>query len=179
MPATELSARATAQLNSALAELGVTLPENRAGFRELVEGIDLTTDAGRDLQRKLQELVPSAAAYYQQLEQQQQQLEQQLEQKRQQEAEQLRTLTAAFDLAFVPAAELSRRAVEALRGEFAELGLAVPANVAKNYTIDPGVDNTAKPPSYLITATPKSGSTQVGDGNQTLSSTGAKTGTWR
>ncbi|MDT4816633.1 Type IV minor pilin ComP, DNA uptake sequence receptor [compost metagenome] len=60
-----------------------------------------------------------------------------------------------------------------------QLGLAVPANVAKNYTIDPGVDNTAKPPSYLITATPKSGSTQVGDGNQTLSSTGAKTGTWR
>ncbi|MDH4561488.1 type IV pilin protein [Pseudomonas sp. BN411] len=60
-----------------------------------------------------------------------------------------------------------------------QLGLAVPASVAKNYTIDPGVDNTTTPPSYLITATPKSGSAQVGDGNQTLSSTGAKTGNWR
>ncbi|MEE9102204.1 MULTISPECIES: type IV pilin protein [Pseudomonas] len=64
-------------------------------------------------------------------------------------------------------------------GTLTQLGLTVPATVAKNYDIDPGVNNGATPPSYLITATPKSGSMQAGDGTQTLSNTGAKTGTWR
>lgn len=64
-------------------------------------------------------------------------------------------------------------------GTLVQLGMTVPASVGKNYTIDPGINNAATPPSYLITATPKSGSPQAGDGNQTLSSTGAKTGNWR
>ncbi|MHC5351801.1 type IV pilin protein [Pseudomonas sp. A46] len=64
-------------------------------------------------------------------------------------------------------------------GTLTQLGITVPASVAKNYSIDPGVNNAATPPSYLITATPKTGSAQAGDGNQTLSSTGAKTGSWR
>ncbi|WP_342244873.1 type IV pilin protein [Pseudomonas sp. OTU5201] len=64
-------------------------------------------------------------------------------------------------------------------GTLTQLGVTVPASVAKNYTITPGINNAATPPSYLITATPKTGSAQEGDGNQTLSSTGAKTGEWR
>lgn len=64
-------------------------------------------------------------------------------------------------------------------GTLTQLGLTVPTTVAQNYDIDPGVNNGTTPPSYLITATPKSGSMQAGDGNQTLSSTGAKTGSWR
>ncbi len=64
-------------------------------------------------------------------------------------------------------------------GTLTQLGMTVPVSVDKNYTIDPGVNNTATPRSYLITATPKSGSAQAGDGIQTLSSTGSKTGSWR
>lgn len=64
-------------------------------------------------------------------------------------------------------------------GTLTQLGITVPASVAKNYSIDPGPNNAATPRSYLITATPKAGSAQDGDGNQTLSSTGAKTGSWR
>jgi type IV pilus assembly protein PilE len=48
------------------------------------------------------------------------------------------------------------------------------ANCSNNwYTVTMTVNNTAAPPSYLITAT-ATGS-QVSDGNLTLSSTGAKT----
>ncbi len=46
------------------------------------------------------------------------------------------------------------------------------------YTVSIAADNTATPPTFLITAAPVAGSTQAGDGNQTLSNTGAKTGTW-
>jgi type IV pilus assembly protein PilE len=39
-------------------------------------------------------------------------------------------------------------------------------------------DPQTTPPSYTITAAPKSGTSQAGDGDQTLSSAGAKTGKW-
>lgn len=38
--------------------------------------------------------------------------------------------------------------------------------------------NTATPPFYRITATPVAGKSNASDGNLTLDSTGAKTGTW-
>jgi type IV pilus assembly protein PilE len=34
------------------------------------------------------------------------------------------------------------------------------------------------PPSYTITAAPKTGTSQEGDGNLTIASTGSRTGTW-
>lgn len=40
------------------------------------------------------------------------------------------------------------------------------------------LDNNATPPYYKITAVPIAGTAQAGDGNLTLDSTGAKTGTW-
>ena len=47
------------------------------------------------------------------------------------------------------------------------------------YTISvSNMDNTATPPSYKITAAVDSTSSQGSDGNLTLDSTGAKTGTW-
>ena len=46
------------------------------------------------------------------------------------------------------------------------------------YTVVAAPDMTATPPTYVITATPKSGTAQAGDGNQTLNSAGAKTGKW-
>ena len=51
--------------------------------------------------------------------------------------------------------------------------------VGKYYTVSiSSIDNFATPQSYTITATPIAGSSQVGDGDQTLNSTGAKTGKW-
>ena len=44
--------------------------------------------------------------------------------------------------------------------------------------IDPDLNNAATPPYYKITATPAAGTSQAADGNLTLDSTGAKTGTW-
>jgi type IV pilus assembly protein PilE len=46
------------------------------------------------------------------------------------------------------------------------------------YTVVVEPDMTTTPPSFLITATPKAGTSQAGDGNQTLNSAGAKTGNW-
>lgn len=122
VPTAELSARALQALQSELAGLGLSLPNSRAGFRELVDGIDTTTDAGRDLLLKLQALVPEAAAYYQQLEQLQQQYEQ----------------------AFVPAVELSQRAVDSLREEFAALGLELPGSREAFRDLVGGIDTTSE-----------------------------------
>ena len=44
------------------------------------------------------------------------------------------------------------------------------------YDVSVSVNNSATPPSYTITATPKGDQTQ--DGSLTLDSTGAKTGKW-
>lgn len=44
------------------------------------------------------------------------------------------------------------------------------------YDVTITADNTAAPPNYTITAAPKG--SQADDGNLTLASTGAKTGTW-
>lgn len=54
-----------------------------------------------------------------------------------------------------------------------------PADVAARYTISISAPNVA-PPTFVITAAPKAGSTQVGDGNLTISNTGVKTpqGKW-
>jgi type IV pilus assembly protein PilE len=45
------------------------------------------------------------------------------------------------------------------------------------YTVSATV-TAGTPPGYTITAVPKTGTTQAGDGNLTLDNTGAKTGTW-
>jgi type IV pilus assembly protein PilE len=49
------------------------------------------------------------------------------------------------------------------------------ADIAPVYTIDsPTVDNSATPPSYMVTASPRSGTVQANDGQLRLTSTGAK-----
>ena len=53
------------------------------------------------------------------------------------------------------------------------LGATIPNEVSANYTFPP-IDVDATPPSFKITATPVSGSTQAGDGNLTLTYTGTK-----
>ena len=52
------------------------------------------------------------------------------------------------------------------------LGATVPNEVSSNYTV--AVTVGATPPSFTITATPKSGSTQAGDESLTLTDTGTK-----
>jgi type IV pilus assembly protein PilE len=56
-----------------------------------------------------------------------------------------------------------------------ELSITPSVEVNKFYTIkiDP-VDNTATPPTFTIVAEPNSGTSQVPDGNLTLTSTGEK-----
>lgn len=54
------------------------------------------------------------------------------------------------------------------------LGMSAPADVSKYYTF-PDFVVVASPPSFIITAIPKSGTQQASDGNLTLNSAGAKT----
>lgn len=56
------------------------------------------------------------------------------------------------------------------------LGASQPNRVADNYTITITV-GSGLPPSFTITATPKSGTVQSGDGNLSINQAGAKTWT--
>jgi type IV pilus assembly protein PilE len=67
----------------------------------------------------------------------------------------------------------------AFAGSLTSLDVTVPADVARFYTI--AIDVSAgPPPSFTLTATPKTGTTQASDSTLTLDSTGAKTpsGKW-
>lgn len=55
-----------------------------------------------------------------------------------------------------------------------QLGLTTPTEVTDNYTIDPGGDNSTSPPTYEITATPKSTGAMAGESTLSLKSTGEK-----
>ena len=57
------------------------------------------------------------------------------------------------------------------------LGYGTPTgDLAAFYTFDaPTVDNTATPPTYVLTASPKSGTIQSNDGQLMVTSTGART----
>ncbi len=57
-------------LNATLGELGLTLPASRDGFRDLVTGLDLTTEAGRATFAALLQASDAANVYYATLEQQ-------------------------------------------------------------------------------------------------------------
>jgi type IV pilus assembly protein PilE len=49
-------------------------------------------------------------------------------------------------------------------------------NIASVYTVDaPAVDNTATPPTFALTASPKSGTIQTNDGQLRVTSAGVKT----
>lgn len=52
------------------------------------------------------------------------------------------------------------------------LGMTTPSDVSSNYTV--AITVGAAPPSFTITATPVSGSTQASDGALTLTDTGTK-----
>ena len=52
---------------------------------------------------------------------------------------------------------------------------AIPTDVSRYYTITIGPAAATTPPTFTITATPKTGTSQVPDGALTLDSTGAKT----
>ena len=58
----EQAAARTAQMNAALASLGLAMPNSIAGFRALVEAQDLTTEAGRAAYVALIQLAPAFAA---------------------------------------------------------------------------------------------------------------------
>lgn len=57
-------------LSSAFADLGVSMPASRDGFRSIIDSIDLTTDAGQQLYAQLMQLVPGLDQYYKALQQQ-------------------------------------------------------------------------------------------------------------
>jgi len=56
-----------------------------------------------------------------------------------------------------------------------DLGVTLQDDVTRWYDLTISADNTATPPTFTITGTPKSGTRQASDGNITLSNTGAKT----
>ncbi|EHR42739.1 tape measure protein [Alishewanella jeotgali] len=57
-------------LSQAFSDLGLAIPATRSGFRAIVEGIDLTTEAGQVLYAALMALVPSLDEYYKAMERQ-------------------------------------------------------------------------------------------------------------
>jgi type IV pilus assembly protein PilE len=56
------------------------------------------------------------------------------------------------------------------------LNLSVPDSTTGKYEFTVAVDNAATPPTFTITA--QANGTQAGDGNLTLTHSGAKTGKW-
>jgi type IV pilus assembly protein PilE len=59
-------------------------------------------------------------------------------------------------------------------GTKAQVGYGLPTEVSKFYNVD-AVASAGPPPGFVITASPKSGTTQAGDGDLTLDQLGAKT----
>lgn len=55
------------------------------------------------------------------------------------------------------------------------LGYSLPPEVASRYNLTLTVDNSATPPTFLITLTPIPGSSQAADGTLTLDQAGVKT----
>ncbi len=58
------------KLSEAFAELNISMPATREGFRAIVDSLDLTTEEGQKLFAALMQLVPGLAQYYDALEQQ-------------------------------------------------------------------------------------------------------------
>ncbi len=56
-----------------------------------------------------------------------------------------------------------------------DIDVTIPGDVSKNYSIDFTSDNTATPPTYEITATPKAGTRQAGTSTLELDSAGQTT----
>lgn len=56
----------------------------------------------------------------------------------------------------------------------ATLGFSLPSEVSAKYTYDITADNAVSPPTFLITFTPITGSSQASDGAITLDSKGTK-----
>lgn len=60
-------------------------------------------------------------------------------------------------------------------GSLSDLGTPLPSRVADHYDVAVAPDNTTTPPSFVITAAPRSGSPQEGDWTLRLDNLGRKT----
>lgn len=70
--------------------------------------------------------------------------------------------------------------VRAYASEISDLNIAEPDSVARTYTVTIGSVDSA-PPTFTITATPKSGTVQADDGELSINQSGTKAwagGTW-
>ena len=65
-------------------------------------------------------------------------------------------------------------------GTLAELGAgSVPLDVAAYYVVnEPVVDNSATPPTFVVSAVARSGTIQARDGDLSVNSAGARSGHW-
>ena len=65
-------------------------------------------------------------------------------------------------------------------GTLAELGAAtIPPDVASYYFVnDPVVDNSATPPTFIVSAVARVGTMQARDGDLSVNSTGVRAGHW-
>jgi len=57
---------------------------------------------------------------------------------------------------------------------FTPIGIALPEDVSRFYDMGVTKDDTTTPPSFVITASPKSGTRQAPDGDLTLNQSGTK-----
>lgn len=99
-------------------KLGKKIPDSREAFVEMVSGLNLMEQSGRDAFVALMSLAPQMDAYYQSLE----------------------ALAEGYQNAFLPEADRSARAVQALRDEFSKLGYQMPESREDFRTLVEGLD---------------------------------------
>ncbi|WP_288080316.1 phage tail tape measure protein [Pseudomonas sp.] len=118
----EKAANLVGDVRGQFSALGLVLPESRDGFRAMVEGIDKSTDAGRGMFITLMNLATAADSAYDVLESQ----------------------LSTFHSAFYSESENTARAVAAVRAEFADANIALPATRAGFRAVVEGIDKTTE-----------------------------------
>lgn len=118
----EKAANVMTDVRDAFKASNLVLPESRDGFRDLVEGIDKSTEAGRQMFLTLMSLAPAADAAFDILESRQQ----------------------TYNQAFLSEAENAALAMAAVRDEFKEAGIALPATRSAFRAVVDGIDVTTE-----------------------------------
>lgn len=119
---TEKTTQSLAAVRKQFADMNVTLPETRAGYRDMVSAIDLTTEAGQKLFLELTASAANAASAYDILEARQ----------------------ATYYSAFYSESENTARSVAAITDEFKKANVTLPSTRAGYRAMVEGIDKTTE-----------------------------------
>jgi lambda family phage tail tape measure protein len=119
---TEKTSDALKAVRKQFSDMNVTLPETRAGYRDMVSAIDLTTEAGQKLFLELTASAANAASAYDILEARQ----------------------ATYYSAFYSESENTARSVAAITDEFKKANVTLPSTRAGYRAMVEGIDKTTE-----------------------------------